>query len=378
MRLEEIIMRLRPYKACDAETIVKWIKSEYSFRQWCADRFETYPINAEMMNEYYDALKDNDTYFEMTAFDDSGVVGHFIFRFIDEEKKIVRFGFIILDDAQRGKGLGKEMLMLACNYAFNILKVEKITLGVFANNESAYHCYKAAGFRAVSAVRAFQYLGADWECIEMEKIRKVKTPLNLIIRKETEKDYYNTELMTQRAFWNKHHLGCDEHYLVHLLRTDTEYIPEISLIAEVDGKVVGAILYSKARVEDNGMIHEVITFGPLCVDPDYWDMGIGGELLRTTMELAREKGHKAIIIYGEPDYYPRHGFVTCDHYGITTPDGKNFSAFMCIELVAGGLYGIQGKFYEAEVFERLAPEDVNAYNEKFPFMQKIKLPGQWN
>jgi predicted N-acetyltransferase YhbS/predicted acetyltransferase len=370
-------MRLRPYKACDAGTIVKWIKNEYAFRQWSADKFEAYPINAEMLNEHYDMQKDNDTFFEMTAFDESGVVGHFIIRLIDEEKMIARFGFIIVDDTIKGKGYGKEMLELACTYAFDILKVEKITLGVFANNESAYYCYKAVGFRAVSS-GVFPYLGDNWEYFEMEKGKKPKSPLNIIIREETEKDYYGTELMTQRAFWNKHHLGCDEHYLVHLLRTHVDYIPEISLIAEVEGRVAGAILYSKARVEDNEKIHEVLTFGPLCVDPDYWSMGIGGELLKVTMKMAGEMGYKAIVIYGEPDYYPLHGFVTCDNYGITTPDGKNFSAFMCIELVPGGLDGIHGKFYESEVFEKLVPEEVNTYNEKFPVMQKIKLPGQWD
>lgn len=370
-------MRIRPYKACDAKTIVQWIKSEYAFRQWCADRFQAFPISAEMMNEYYDAQKDNDTFFEMTAFDESGVVGHFIIRFLDDEKKTCRFGFVIVDEEKRGKGYGKEMMMLACNYAFDILKVEKITLGVFANNELAYYCYKAAGFRAVSSTKV-QFKGEEyWECIEMERY-KVHRPSKVIIREETEKDYYATELMTQRAFWNKHHLGCDEHYLVHLLRTDPDYIPEISRVAEVDGKVVGVILYSKACVEENGKQHEVVTFGPLCVEPDYWSMGIGGKLLNDTMMLAKEKGYKAIVIFGEPDYYPRHGFVTCDHYGITTSEGKNFAPFMCIELIPGGLEGIQGKFYESKVFEKLYPEEVNRYNEKFPYMEKIKLPGQWD
>lgn len=370
-------MRLRPYKACDAKTIVQWMKNEYAFRQWCADRFTTYPISAEMLNEYYHAQCENDSFFEMTAFDERGIIGHFIIRFIDEEKKICRLGFVILYDSIRGKGYGKEMINLACRYAFDFLKVEKITLGVFANNETAYYCYKSVGFRAVTSSKIQVYGEESWECIEMEK-KKVDRPSNILIREESEKDYYDTELMTQRAFWNKHHMGCDEHYLVHLLRSDTEYVKEISRVAEVDGRVVGAIFYSKARIEDNGKIHEVLTFGPLCVDPDYWGMGIGGKLLHTTMKLAAEKGYKSIVIYGEPDYYPLHGFVTCDHYNITTPEGKNFAAFMCIELIPGGLEGIQGKFYESKVFEKLDPVEVNYYNEKFPPMEKMKLPGQWD
>lgn len=86
-------------------------------------------------------------FFEMTALDDNKVVGHLIMRFLDEEKTILQFGFIIVDDTKRGKGYGKGMLSLALKYAFEILKVEKVTLGVFQNNESAYHCYISVGFR---------------------------------------------------------------------------------------------------------------------------------------------------------------------------------------------------------------------------------------
>lgn len=164
------MLRLRPYKSCDAETIVSWIKDEISFRKWCADRFENYPINADDMNAHYDALANMDSFFQMTAFDESGVVGHLIMRFIDEEKKILRFGFVIVDDCKRGMGYGKDMLQLAAKYAFEILKVEKITLGVFENNEEAYYCYKAAGFKDVELAEEeyFKILGEDWKCLKLE------------------------------------------------------------------------------------------------------------------------------------------------------------------------------------------------------------------
>ena len=67
------------------------------------------------------------------------------------------------------------------------------------------------------------------------------------------------------------------------------------MAASVDDKVVGAILYSKARIEtDNGSI-DILTFGPLCVDPDYQKTGIGKTLLLDSMSLATEKGYKAIL-----------------------------------------------------------------------------------
>ena len=78
------MLRLRPYKACDAQTIVSWIKDETAFRKWCADRFERYPITADDMNVQYDALAYEDRFFEMTAYDETGVVGHLIMRFTDK------------------------------------------------------------------------------------------------------------------------------------------------------------------------------------------------------------------------------------------------------------------------------------------------------
>ena len=106
----------------------------------------------------------------MTAFDESGVVGHLIMRFTDEAKKNLRFGFVIVDDSKRGKGYGKEMLKLASKYAFEILHVDRISLGVFENNPSAIHCYEAAGFKQVQKEETESYtcLGEIRYCIEME------------------------------------------------------------------------------------------------------------------------------------------------------------------------------------------------------------------
>lgn len=163
------MLRLRPYKKCDAQYIVSWIKDEVTFRRWCADRYKNYPITADDMNRYYEDLAFSDSFYEMTAFDESGVVGHLIMRFTDEEKKILKFGFIIVDDSKRGKGYGKEMITLSLQYAFNILKAEKITIGVFENNKPAYFCYTSIGFKEVPGQEEyFHIFGKDWKCLELE------------------------------------------------------------------------------------------------------------------------------------------------------------------------------------------------------------------
>lgn len=167
------MLRLRPYKPCDAKTIVSWIKDEIAFRKWCSDRFEKYPILAEDINDKYfshngDCVEE-DNFYPLTAFDETGIIGHLILRFTDEQKKTIRFGFVIVDDAKRGKGYGKEMLILAQKFAFDILKAEKITLGVFDNNPSAYYCYKAAGFQDVQMDKDIicNIFGEQWKIKEL-------------------------------------------------------------------------------------------------------------------------------------------------------------------------------------------------------------------
>lgn len=210
------------------------------------------------------------------------------------------------------------------------------------------------------------------------KKKKILKTEDIEIRMETIEDWYDVELMTQHAFWNKHHLGCDEHYLVHKLRGHKDYIPEISRIAVKDGKIIGCIMYSKSRIVDEDQTHDIITFGPLCVEPEWQGCGVGELLLKETMKLAADKGYKGVIIYGEPDYYPRIGFKTCDNFSITTSTGKNFDAFMGIELEEGSMKGIKGKFYESEVFNDLPKEEVEEYNKKFPELKKLRFPGQWD
>ncbi|MDE7360937.1 MAG: GNAT family N-acetyltransferase [Oscillospiraceae bacterium] len=167
------MMRLRPYKPCDAEYIVKWCGNEYAFRQWSADRYPKFPITADNMNMYYGNNKENGGLWALTAFDETGVVGHLTMRFPKGNFDEVRFGFVIVDSEKRGRGYGKEMLSLAVKNAFEFVKVKKISLGVFENNTAALQCYKAVGFNVVETDKTESYncLGETWKCIEMEILK---------------------------------------------------------------------------------------------------------------------------------------------------------------------------------------------------------------
>lgn len=168
------MIRLRPYKACDAQTITKWIKDEYAFRQWSADRYEKYPITSDDMNLYYDRDRNNERIWCMTAFDDTDIVGHFTMRFPNANSfNEIRLGFVIVDNKRRGNGYGKEMLSLAIQYAFDFVKVKKISLGVFENNISAIKCYESCGLKKVKLenIESYYCMGEVWNCIEMELIK---------------------------------------------------------------------------------------------------------------------------------------------------------------------------------------------------------------
>ena len=172
------MLRLRPYKPGDAQTILGWIANKDTFRKWSTDRYDHYPITAADMNhkylDYNGDCPEPDNFYPMTAFDEDGIAGHLIMRFTDPDKTTLRFGFIIVSDACRGKGYGKQMLQLALTFAFDILKVQKVTLGVLENNPAAYHCYKAAGFRDVTTETPEYYhlMGEKVKCLELETTQK--------------------------------------------------------------------------------------------------------------------------------------------------------------------------------------------------------------
>ncbi len=171
-------------------------------------------------------------------------------------------------------------------------------------------------------------------------------------------------------------MGCDEHLLVHKLRTASCFINELDFVA-VDGcKIVGNIMYSKAVIKDEiGKEHQVMTFGPLSVLPEYQGKGIGSYLVNHSKKVAKEIGYNAIIIYGDPDYYSRFGFVPCDKFGIKTPQGKFHKALQVLELYEGALDGISGMFFENSVFH-LNKDEVDEFDKLFPYKEKFETETQ--
>lgn len=162
---------LRHYMDSDACVITQWLRNEYAFRQWSADRYENFPITADDMNNYYSQYSDEDLY-KLTAVDENGIIGHLTIRFIDDARKMARLGFVIVGDTKSGQGYGKQLVLSALKYAFDELKSDKVTLGVFENNTPAIQCYLSCGFKTVEkeTPESYQCMGETWNCIEMEVI----------------------------------------------------------------------------------------------------------------------------------------------------------------------------------------------------------------
>lgn len=196
---------------------------------------------------------------------------------------------------------------------------------------------------------------------------------DLIIRAEKPADYKNTELMAMRSFWNKYGPAADEHFLIRIIRESEDYIPEISRVAEYEGRIVGAVYYTRAWIVDGERKHEVVTFGPLAVEPMLEGHDIGGALMRETIKLAKDAGYAGIVLMGEPYYYPRFGFERGAKYGITDAEGNSFDAMMCLPL-NDDFSEIKGKLIESKDFDKLGDKERLAeINKEFPKYRVVKV-----
>ena len=191
------------------------------------------------------------------------------------------------------------------------------------------------------------------------------------IRREAEEDFRAVEELTREAFWNLNSPGCEEHYLVHILRSHADFLPELDLVATHGAEIAASILYSRSRVEDV----PTVTFGPLSVLPAYQRMGAGSALVRHTLSLCRERGERAIVIYGDPAYYARFGFRPAEEFDICTADGMYAAALQVLELWPDSMEGVHGRFFESPAFE-VDVRAAEAFDKDFPRRPKRETPTQ--
>jgi predicted N-acetyltransferase YhbS len=198
----------------------------------------------------------------------------------------------------------------------------------------------------------------------------------ITIRLERPEDFHNTEVLTREAFWDVYKPGCDEHLIVHKLRTSPAFVEELDFVACEDERIIGNIMYSRARVlGQSGEMHEVLCLGPVSVLPDYQRRGIGGRLIVESIARARDLGFNGIFLMGSPAYYPKFGFRRSEEFGILAADGKSYDHFMGLELAPGSLKGLSGCFVEDEVFHYDVKE-LEEFERLFPKKEKHITPTQ--
>lgn len=188
----------------------------------------------------------------------------------------------------------------------------------------------------------------------------------IIIRNETEKDFGKVEMLIREAFWNVNFPGCNEHYVAHVIRSHEDFIPELDLVAELDGKIIGNVMYTKSKlVDESGNEKAILTFGPLAVLPRYQRMGVGKDLLERSFDIAEKLGYDIIVIFGNPGNYVSRGFKSCQKYNICLEGGVFPTAMLVKELKSGSLDGRKMTFYESPAFD-INEEKADEFDRSFP------------
>lgn len=205
------------------------------------------------------------------------------------------------------------------------------------------------------------------------------------IRLEQPNDYREVEELTRESFWNMYRPGCTEHFVLNQYRNNLDFIPELDLVMEEDGKIMGHIMFSRAElVLDDGTRRQSWTFGPISIHPDCKRKGYGLKLLNYALDKAREMGIGFLCMEGNINFYKHAGFGLASKMGIhyhAEPRDAEVPYFLAQELIPGWLKdnGIEEATYCPPKGYFVAdenPEAFSAYEATFPKKEKFQLPGQ--
>ena len=214
-------------------------------------------------------------------------------------------------------------------------------------------------------------------------IHKHSNMKDYTIRLERQDEHREVESLIRESFWDVYRPGCLEHYVIHCLRDDTDFIPELDFVMTVnaDGKeqIIGQAMCMKAEIKtDNGGVLPIMTLGPICIHPDYKRQGYGKALLDYTMARAADMGYGAVCFEGNIGFYGKSGFAYASSFGIRyhgLPEGEDSSFFLCKELKEGYLTGITGE-YATPAGYFVDKAQAEEFDKAFPEKQKTVKPGQ--
>ncbi len=205
---------------------------------------------------------------------------------------------------------------------------------------------------------------------------------DILIRRECNRDYKAVENLVRESFWNIYKPGCTEHYVLHCMRKNPDFVPELDFVMLRGGEIIGQNIFVRANITaDDGRKIPVMSMGPICISPEYQRKGYGKNLLDYSLSKASDFGCGALCFEGNINFYGRSGFTYARNFGLRyhgLPEGKDDSFFLCKELITGWLDGVTGEYSPPEgyfIAER-KPEDFAKFDELFPPKEKKILPGQ--
>lgn len=199
------------------------------------------------------------------------------------------------------------------------------------------------------------------------------------IRLERKEDHRETETLVRESFWNVYRPGCLEHFVLHELRADPAFVPQLNFVMEQGGRIIGQNLFMHAVINaDDGREIPIMTMGPICICNELKRQGYGKILLDFSLEQAAAMGCGAVCFEGNIDFYGKSGFTYAREFGIRyhgLPQGEDDSFFLCKELREGYLTGITGEYATPQGYfvDEAAAEE---FDKQFPPKEKLVLPGQ--
>lgn len=166
--------------------------------------------------------------------------------------------------------------------------------------------------------------------------------MNINVRQEKPADYPAVFELIEKAFRNLEVSNHLEHFLVERLRESKTFIPELSLVALLENKIVGHILLSKIKIKNNDKEFETLILAPVSVLPEFQNSGVGSQLINEAHKKAIELGFKSVILVGHEDYYPRFGYKKAIEFGIKQPFDVPEENSLVVELVDNGFDNVSG------------------------------------
>ena len=196
------------------------------------------------------------------------------------------------------------------------------------------------------------------------------------IRLETKDDYEYVENMIRRSFYNVYMPGCIEHFIAKQIRNHKDFIKELDFVLEVDGKIVGNIMYTKSILKDEqGNQKDILTFGPVCIEKEYQRKGYGKKLIEYSVQKAKELGYDTIVIVGSPSNYVSLGFKSCKLFDISIENGKYPSAMLVKVLKENALENHHWTYYESPAIA-IDLDEALAYDDTLEKMERKHMPSQ--